>query len=430
MRRAAWAALTGEMDMPVAVEDSVVVTDPVAEEAALALLENKRRAPLQVFLLKVAEFCNLNCDYCFMFNLKDFSYQKKPKRMSLDVVRAAASNAGRVARLQGTPYINFSLHGGEPTIIGIEWIADAVKILREQASDDLRVDIYLQTNGVLIDQAWIDFAKANDVYIGVSMDGTREAHDKHRVDHKGRGSYDRVVKSLKLLSTEDEVFTGTLTVIDPDVGGLEVYRALREIGVEAMDFLWPLDYNWDNLPPGFSDPQSTRFADYLIPIFDAWWDEDNPNIQIRHFQNMIAGLMAYRSRLDAIGAPPVSIVSIDTDGGIEPVDSLRACGDGFTELGLNILEDPIEMVYTKDLFKTTIRGKDNLCEACRMCPVKDACGAGYLPHRYKAGVGFGQPSVYCKDLWKLISHISSRMADEYKARRFTSVQDRAAPTIM
>lgn len=412
------------------VEMDVADAMDVAEAAGRALVENKRRAPLQMFLLKVAEFCNLNCDYCFMFNLNDFSYKKKPKKMSLEVVRAAAVNAARVARLQETPYITFSLHGGEPTIVGRDWIREAVAILREQASDDLRIDVYLQTNGVLIDQAWIDFAREQNIYIGVSMDGLREAHDKHRVDHKGRGSYDRVVQSLKLLSTEDDVFTGTLTVIDPDVSGLDVYRALRGIGIEAMDFLWPLDYNWDNLPPGFSDPASTRFADYLIPIFDAWWEEDNPGIQIRHFQNMIAGLLAYRSRLDAIGAPPVSIVSIDTDGGIEPVDSLRACGDGFTELGLNILTDPIEMVYTKDLFKTTIRGKDNLCEACRMCPVKDACGAGYLPHRYKAGAGFGQPSVYCKDLWKLISHIGSRMADEYKAKRFSVASDKQAPTIM
>lgn len=421
---AAWDPADQGKDMPVATIDSV------AEEASLALVENKRRAPLQMYLLKVAEFCNLNCDYCFMFNLKDFSYQKKPRKMSLEVVRAAAVNAARVARLQETPYITFSLHGGEPTIVGMEWIAEAVEVLREHASDDLRIDIYLQTNGVLIDSPWIDFAKKHGIYIGVSMDGTREAHDRHRVDHKGRGSYDRVVKSLQLLAKEDDIFTGTLTVMDPQVNGLEVYRSLREIGVEAMDFLWPLDYNWDNLPPGFSDPQCTRFADYLIPIFDAWWEEDNPGIQIRHFQNMIAGLLAYRSRLDAIGAPPVSIVSIDTDGGIEPVDSLRACGDGFTELGLNILSDPVEMVYTKDLFKTTIRGKDNLCEACQICPIKDACGAGYLPHRYKSGEGFGQPSVYCKDLWKLISHISSRMADEYKAERFSTAPDKTMPTIM
>ncbi|WP_426701726.1 radical SAM protein [Rhodanobacter sp. Col0626] len=416
--------------LDIQIIDDDLINAAAIEEAAIAVEENKKRAPLQMILLKIAEFCNLNCDYCFMFNLNDFSYKKKPKKMTLDVIRAAGANAARVARIQETAYITFSLHGGEPTIIGRDWIREAVAILREYESEDLRIDIYMQTNGVVIDQAWIDFARELNIFIGVSMDGTRESHDKHRVDHKGRGSYDRVVRSLSLLTKEEDIFTGTLTVMDPEVSGLEVYQSLRAIGIEAMDFLWPLDYNWDNLPPGFSDPGVTRFADYLIPIFDAWWEEDNPNIQIRHFQNMIAGLLAYRSRLDAIGAPPVSIVSIDTDGGIEPVDSLRACGDGFTEMNLNILRDPIEMIYTKDLFKTTIRGKDNLCEACRICPVKDACGAGYLPHRYKSGKGFEQPSVYCKDLWKLISHISEKMADEYKAERFSLPADKQAPTIM
>src|SRR5580698_6539209 len=97
-----------EIEMPAVEID-------IAEAAINALEENKRRAPLQMFLLKVAEFCNLNCDYCFMFNLNDFSYKKKPKKMSMDVVHAAAANAARVARIQETSYIIFSLHGGEPT---------------------------------------------------------------------------------------------------------------------------------------------------------------------------------------------------------------------------------------------------------------------------------------------------------------------------
>lgn len=385
----------------------------VADEAFDEVKRNEKRAPLHLFLLKVAEFCNLNCTYCFMFNLNDFSYQKKPKKMSLEVVEAAINNASRIAKAQGTKELLFSLHGGEPTIVGQEWLRQAIAILRAKESDDLKINIYMQTNAVLIDESWINFAKETRIYIGVSMDGIRETHDKYRIDHKGKGSYDRVVKGLKNFIPNNDVFTGTLTVIDPSVRGIDVYQNLRDIGVLRMDFLWPLDHNWDNLPPNFSDPDFTPYADYLIPIFDAWWAEDNQAVSIRHFENMIAGVMAYKSHLDAIGGQPVGIVSIDTDGGIEPVDSLRACGDGFTHLGLNILTDPVEMVYTKDLFKMAIRGRDNLCEACQACPVNEICGAGYLPHRYKSGEGFGHPSVYCKDLWKLISHISVFVAQEY-----------------
>lgn len=386
----------------------------IADEARIEVERNSKRAPLHLFLLKVAEFCNLNCTYCFMFNLNDFSYQKKPKKMSFDVVRATVDNAARIARAQGTKAIQFSLHGGEPTIMGQAWLEEAISIIREYAADDLDIQIYMQTNAVVIDDSWIDFARRTKIRIGVSMDGIREVHDKYRVDHKGRGSFDRVVKGLQTLIPHSDVFTGTLTVIDPTVAGLDVYRGLRDIGVLRMDFLWPLDYNWNNLPDRFEDPAHTPYADYLIPIFDAWWQEDNPKVSIRHFENMVAGVMAYKSHLDAIGGQPIGIVSIDTDGGIEPVDSLRACGDGFTELGLNILTDPVELVYTKDLFQMAIRGRDNLCEACQMCPVTDICGAGYLPHRYRSGEGFSRPSVYCKDLWKLTSHIASTVADTYR----------------
>lgn len=392
------------------LQDGVVV----AEAARIEVERNHKRAPLHLFLLKVAEFCNLNCTYCFMFNLNDFSYQKKPKKMPLEVVEAAAANAARIAHAQGTKKIMFSLHGGEPTIMGQAWLRKAIDVIRAKQSAELEIQIYMQTNAVLIDDSWVQFARDTGIYIGVSMDGIRETHDKYRVDHKGKGSYDRVVAGLQALIPHDDVFTGTLTVIDPNVSGLAVYRNLREIGVLRMDFLWPLDHNWDNLPPRFGDPAHTPYADYLIPIFDAWWEEDNASVSIRHFENMIAGIMAYKSHLDAIGGQPVGIVSIDTDGGIEPVDSLRACGDGFTHLDLNILRDPVEMIYTKDLFQMAIRGRDNLCEACQACPINEICGAGYLPHRYKQGEGFGQPSVYCKDLWKLIAHISEKVAAQYE----------------
>src|SRR5260370_22884886 len=35
--------------------------------------------------------------------------------------------------------------------------------------------------------------------VGVSIDGSRELHDRHRRDHRGRGSYDKAVRGLKLL---------------------------------------------------------------------------------------------------------------------------------------------------------------------------------------------------------------------------------------
>jgi uncharacterized protein len=55
------------------------------------------------------------------------------------------------------------------------------------------------------------------------------------------------------------------------------------------------------------------------------------------------------------------------------------------------------------------RGVADLSAACQRCPVVSSCGGGMYAHRYKSGSGFDNPSVYCDDLLKLISHISARL---------------------
>ena len=37
-------------------------------------------------ILKVASRCNLNCSYCFMYNLGDTTYKQQPKFMSYQLV--------------------------------------------------------------------------------------------------------------------------------------------------------------------------------------------------------------------------------------------------------------------------------------------------------------------------------------------------------
>jgi uncharacterized protein len=38
------------------------------------------------------------------------------------------------------------------------------------------------------------------------------------------------------------------------------------------------------------------------------------------------------------------------------------------------------------------------------------CGAGLYPHRYRSATGFRNPTVYCQDLYRLITHIHRAVA--------------------
>lgn len=381
------------------------------------------RPRISLYLLKVTEFCNLNCPYCYMFNLRDSSYKKKPKVMPLSIVEAMAPKAAALAREQGVDRIAISLHGGEPLLAGREWFRSALEIFRRAGGDDVRFSFVVQTNGVLLDEQWLDLCAEEGIKVGISIDGPRHIHDRFRVNFAGRGSYDDVIRGLQVAQRYPKVFNGILCVIDPSAVGLEVYRHFRGLDIDRIDFLWPLDHNWDSPPPGLDEPDKAPYADYLIPIFDEWWSEGNKAIKIRYFSQLIKNLFGARGGLDSLGGNPVSITSIDSDGSIEPVDSLKACGDGITEMGLNVLTDPIEAVYEQPLFQAAIAGQDGLCDTCKACPLHDVCGGGYLPHRYSQARGFANPTVYCRDIWKLTNHILDVVSDVVQAQRFLRAQE-------
>jgi uncharacterized protein len=66
----------------------------------------------------------------------------------------------------------------------------------------------MQTNGILLDEEWCRFFKENDFLIGISIDGPRELHDFYRVDKKRQGTFDKVMKGLRLLQKLDSVYSG------------------------------------------------------------------------------------------------------------------------------------------------------------------------------------------------------------------------------
>lgn len=364
--------------------------------------------PITTYIFKATAFCNLNCTYCYIFNLGDQSFQGRPKVMPLELVAKAAERMVEQARLQGVRRINVAFHGGEPMLAGKEWLRRAVETFRRAGGEEVHFLFSLQTNGVLLDHDWVKLFDELQIGISVSLDGPREINDRARVNFAGRGSYDDVVRGLRFLLDTPEgqrVFGGVLCVVDPASNGLETYRHFRSLGLKSIDFLLPLEHNWDNPPPGHQDPKATPYADYLIPIFDEWWAEDDPTIQIRYFQTILGHFFDGSVGVDSLGGHPISFGIIDTDGSLEPLDSLRACGDGFCNMGLNIQHDPISALYDQTLFQIGLLGQDGLCEICQVCPLREVCGAGYLPHRYNKANGLRNQSVYCRDLWKLINHI-------------------------
>jgi len=372
------------------------------------------------FIIKIAGACNLNCSYCYMYNMGDTTFKQRPKVMALEVATQTLERIYGYAQRQGVSHLKLVLHGGEPLLVGKEWMRQFLGEARRRTPEGLRVEIGLQTNATLIDREWIDLLVEYRATLGISMDGPAEQHDRYRVDFAGRGSYAKVREAIDLLVSLGTAAPpwGVLVVSNPEYSGVEIYRHFVSIGVKWMDFLWP-DYHHDLLPPW----PAGSLARYYSEIFDAWYEARDPKVRIRWFESALRLLLTGQQTLDSMGPHPLEMVVVETDGSMEPLDVIRTCGDGMTQLGLNVATDDVEELYLNPLFDLCVRNQELLPQQCLTCPAHQVCGGGYLPHRYSKAAGFGNPSVHCADLLALITHIEQRLQQELRAANLLAPED-------
>jgi uncharacterized protein len=383
-------------------------TKAAAGKPATRKAARRPDVPIDSYIVKVASRCNLDCTYCYVYNKGDESFRRQPFRMKPATVSALLSRVATHCAERKLKTVSFIFHGGEPLLAGMDFFRGFVAEAAATLGARTKPLFSLETNGTLLTREWLDLFVELQIAFGVSLDGPPEMHDRNRVDHAGAGSYARVRRALDLVQADrrvDRLFGGVLTVIDLETNPLAVYRHLREIGVRRCDFLLP-DGTHDNRPAGLPPGgDATPYADWLIAIFDEWFQNEDTTLSIRILQDVIKLLFARDQGTDALGGGRNGVLVIETDGGIEPVDVLKICGDSFTKLGLNVATHEIRDAYGSDLVQLYQQGAARLCRACRACPIVAVCGGGYLPHRYARASGFDNPSVFCRDLVKLITHV-------------------------
>ncbi|HFR4149046.1 TPA: radical SAM protein [Bacillus cereus] len=363
------------------------------------------------FIIKVTGVCNLNCSYCYMYNMGDTTFRKKPKVMDCKIAVQTLQRIYGYATRNNLENVTLILHGGEPLLAGIDWTKWFLEEAKRLAPSNLQVEICLQSNGTLLNSKWIDLFKLHNVSFGISIDGPPDIHNRYRVDHEGRGSYNQVRRAIGSLVDLDKAAPtwGVLVVANPVYSGVSIYKHLLELGVHWMDFLWP-DYHHDILPPW----PTGSLARFYKDLFDVWYNDENPKIKIRWFSHAMKGILSGESKLDALGPHPLTDVVVETDGSIEPLDVIRTCGNGMTRLGLNVITHNIEDIHKTELFQMCVRNQELLPEKCLQCPAYKVCGGGYMPHRWSNNRGFKNSSVHCTELLEVIQHISNTIQNELK----------------
>jgi uncharacterized protein len=364
------------------------------------------------FVLKANSRCNLACDHCYVYESVDQGYLTQPVQMTDQVVDAVAARIREYARRHGWESTRIVLHGGEPLLSGPIRLRQLIHRLRAGLGE-VRAELSLQTNGVLLTGRFARLLLDEGVGVGISLDGGRAANDRHRRFAHGGSSYDLVRAAVALLNRPEyrPVFSGLLCTVDVANDPRSVFRELADLEPPRIDFLLP-HATWQHPPPG-ADPGGTRYGDWLVAAFDAYY-ADSGALRVRIFDEIMHTLLGGASLSEAVGLSAPASIIVETDGSIEQNDALKVTFPGAAATGFNVLEHSFEQVESY-LGHGAGFGPQRLSSRCRACPIVHACGGGLPAHRYRADNGFDNPSVYCRDLERLILHIRERLAAELAA---------------
>ncbi len=362
-----------------------------------------------IFVLKIAELCNLNCSYCYMYHKGDTSFRSRPKFMSKDVAAAMLVRIASYAQRHSLAQVTLALHGGEPFLAGKEWILWFLQEARRvERAYNISFQLAAQTNGTLLDMEWLKLLAGYEVALGVSCDGPKEWHDLARPDFSGHGSYEAVKNAIALLANHYTASWGVLTVANPAADSAAVLQHFVDLGVHSIDFLWP-EYHHDDPPPF----PPGAMGKYFVELFDFWYGLSSPP-QIRWFEDAMRLLLGGSSSSDCLGPHPIADIMVESDGAWEPLDTLRICGNGMTRTGLDVLHHDVEEIWKVPLYQIGLRNQELLSDKCLQCAMRAVCGGGFLPHRFRKENGFANPSVYCEELLTVLTHIRAQLLGDLR----------------
>ena len=392
----------------------------------------------------VGSRCNIDCAYCYYLHKQTLLAEKSAAPMSGRILEEFIRQfiAG-----QDTDTVEFSWHGGEPTMLGLEFFQKIVELQQKHAGTK-RIENDLQTNGLLLDDEWCRFLHEHRFLVGLSIDGPKDLHDRFRVTRGGAPTFDDVMTAARRLQEYDVAFN-TLTVVHAGNARhpTEVYQFLtRELGcqhiqfspcVETKDFRTTAPGYWGKAEMPEIGSQAAKpgnpssivtdwsvdpddFGEFLCQTFDFWYQNDVGNVLVNWFESVISLWSNNRAQLCTMAEVCGRAVAMEKDGGIYSCDHFV-----YPEYRLGYLSDSgptlAEMVYSPEQRKFGCNKRDTLTNYCKNCSCLFTCNGDCPKNRFiKTPDGESGLSYLCSGLKRFLTH-----ADPYVRQIVSQIQSRA-----
>lgn len=182
---------------------------------------------IQKVTLQLTQNCNFRCSYCHYTsntgNQRLHANRKMPLDMAKDAILFLREHS------VDTPEVYIGFYGGEP-LLEFDMLEELV-LFAEKELAGKKINYTLTTNAVLLTDRIIEFFIQHQIDILISLDGSKESHDKNRVfAATGKGTFDSIIHKMQEISVKYPDYFKKITinmVMDPSVD-FDIYSALFE----------------------------------------------------------------------------------------------------------------------------------------------------------------------------------------------------------
>ena len=379
--------------------------------------------------------CNMRCDYCYYLDKERLYKQDEdptPRTMMPEDFLERYIRQYIEAQPKDIP-VTFTWHGGEALLRPLSFYRKAIE-LQQRYGEGRLIENTLQTNGLLVSKEWCDFFREHHFLVGISLDGTKEMHDRYRKTVSGLPTFERVMRGVKLLQDGGVDFNILATVNHFNADEpLEFYHFLKAIGNPYIQFA-PIV---ERLRPGAKRhafveapfitehpeerelhgdeevilaPYSVlpeQWGYFITTIFDEWVRQDVGRYFIQLFDATLANW---------VGVPPGVCIFTSECGhaaALEHNGDLYSC-DHFVypryRLG-NIAEQPIRSLMDQPEQLHFGRAKrTGLTRQCQECEYLFACWGECPKNRFGYSLE-GEPghNYLCKGYYQYWDHVAPYM---------------------
>ena len=355
-------------------------------------MSDRTLPPFQVLTKPIGPICNLDCSYCFYLEKEQLYPGHHEWAMQPDVLEAFIRQYLKASEQE---VVVFAWQGGEPTLLGIPYFQQ-ILALQQRYADGKQIQNAVQTNGVLVDQAWADFFAENRFLVGISIDGPAELHDVYRRNKGGASTHAAVERAIRTLHDTGVDFNTLTTVNSANAEQpLAVYRYLQSIGSQFMQFIPVVERKAATAGrdvlvligprtegPAEVTPWSVRpeqYGEFLCSIFDAWVQEDVGKTFVQMFEVALQMSLGMESSLCVFGETCGTALALEHQGDLYSCDHYV-----YPEYRLgNILETDIAALARSEAQQSFgLAKKTSLPPECLRCEVLAACNGECPKHRF------------------------------------------------